>query len=231
MRVSTMTVYRLIKSGELPAIRVGKHLRIRGNDVGVVPRRARRAAPDRRRARKADRGPPPDRSRHRDERGPRRRARADGDLPRVTSFGQVALPPDAMRDGEVVDVAAVTAAIQRLWKELSLQKGEVRVGVASPRVLVRTRRPPGHVRGGPRRRAALPGPGAHPDPARRSGPRLPGPRGPARSAEPGGRRHRRPRRCSGCCSPPRTATWSPTSSARCGPPGSRSPPSTSSRSR
>lgn len=33
MRVSTMTVYRLIKSGELPAIRVGKHLRIKGNDV------------------------------------------------------------------------------------------------------------------------------------------------------------------------------------------------------
>jgi type IV pilus assembly protein PilM len=61
-----------------------------------------------------------------------------GDLPRITSFGQVALPPDAMRDGEVVDVAAVTAAIQRLWKELSLKKGEVRVGVASPRVLVRT---------------------------------------------------------------------------------------------
>jgi excisionase family DNA binding protein len=33
MRVSTMTVYRLIKSGELPAMRVGKHLRIRGHDV------------------------------------------------------------------------------------------------------------------------------------------------------------------------------------------------------
>jgi excisionase family DNA binding protein len=33
MRVSTMTVYRLIKSGELPATRVGKHLRIRGGDV------------------------------------------------------------------------------------------------------------------------------------------------------------------------------------------------------
>ena len=29
MRVSTMTVYRLIKGGELPAIRVGKHFRIR----------------------------------------------------------------------------------------------------------------------------------------------------------------------------------------------------------
>lgn len=33
MRVSTMTVYRLIKSGELPAIRVGKHLRIRRTEV------------------------------------------------------------------------------------------------------------------------------------------------------------------------------------------------------
>ena len=43
-----------------------------------------------------------------------------------------------MREGEIVDVGAVTAAIQRLWKELSLKKGEVRVGVASPRVLVRT---------------------------------------------------------------------------------------------
>jgi type IV pilus assembly protein PilM len=61
-----------------------------------------------------------------------------GEMPRVTSFGQVALPPDAMREGEVVDRAAVAAAIQRLWKELSLRKGEVRVGVASPRVLVRT---------------------------------------------------------------------------------------------
>jgi type IV pilus assembly protein PilM len=61
-----------------------------------------------------------------------------GDPPRLTSFGQVALPPGAMRDGEVVDPGAVTAAIGRLWKELSLKKAPVRVGVASPRVLVRT---------------------------------------------------------------------------------------------
>jgi excisionase family DNA binding protein len=33
IRVSTMTVYRLIKSGELPAIRVGRHLRIRRRDL------------------------------------------------------------------------------------------------------------------------------------------------------------------------------------------------------
>jgi excisionase family DNA binding protein len=33
MRVSTMTVYRLIKCEALPAIRVGKHFRIRTRDL------------------------------------------------------------------------------------------------------------------------------------------------------------------------------------------------------
>ena len=33
MRVSTMTVYRLIKSGELPAVRVGRSYRVRGSAV------------------------------------------------------------------------------------------------------------------------------------------------------------------------------------------------------
>ncbi|HEX6331927.1 MAG TPA: helix-turn-helix domain-containing protein [Actinomycetota bacterium] len=33
MRVSNMTVYRLIKSGDLPAIRVGKNYRIRESDM------------------------------------------------------------------------------------------------------------------------------------------------------------------------------------------------------
>ncbi len=33
MRVSNMTVYRMIKSGQLPAIRVGKNYRIRESDV------------------------------------------------------------------------------------------------------------------------------------------------------------------------------------------------------
>jgi excisionase family DNA binding protein len=33
MRVSTMTVYRLIRGGALPAIRVGKHFRIRARDL------------------------------------------------------------------------------------------------------------------------------------------------------------------------------------------------------
>ncbi len=33
MRVYNMTVYRLIKAGDLPAIRVGKNFRIRRTDV------------------------------------------------------------------------------------------------------------------------------------------------------------------------------------------------------
>ncbi len=33
MRVSTMTVYRLIRDGSLPATRVGKNFRIRQRDV------------------------------------------------------------------------------------------------------------------------------------------------------------------------------------------------------
>jgi excisionase family DNA binding protein len=31
MRISTMTVYRLIKAGELPAVRVGRSYRVRGS--------------------------------------------------------------------------------------------------------------------------------------------------------------------------------------------------------
>ncbi len=33
LRVSNMTVYRLIKAGELPALRVGKNYRIREGDL------------------------------------------------------------------------------------------------------------------------------------------------------------------------------------------------------
>ena len=33
MRVSSMTVYRLIKAGDLPAVRVGRSFRVRDTDV------------------------------------------------------------------------------------------------------------------------------------------------------------------------------------------------------
>ena len=177
MRVSTMTVYRLIKAGELPAIRVGKHLRIRERDVAKYLDERIVGTIDRRRDRGGDR------------RMARRLIGLDigtnavrvaelelSDPPRLTSFGQVALPPGAMRDGEVVDPAAVTAAIQRLWKELSLKKAPVRVGVASPRRARAHRRPADDVGRRARRRPAIPGSGPDPDPARGRRPRLPGAR-------------------------------------------------------
>lgn len=33
LRVSTMTIYRLIRSGELPAVRVGRNYRVRQRDL------------------------------------------------------------------------------------------------------------------------------------------------------------------------------------------------------
>jgi excisionase family DNA binding protein len=33
IRVSNVTVYRLIRAGDLPALRVGKHFRIRAHDL------------------------------------------------------------------------------------------------------------------------------------------------------------------------------------------------------
>lgn len=35
LRVSTMTIYRLIRSGELPAVRVGRNYRVRQSDLDV----------------------------------------------------------------------------------------------------------------------------------------------------------------------------------------------------
>lgn len=55
----------------------------------------------------------------------------------VTRFGQVTLPPDAVRDGEVADIPAVSAALRRLWAEAGFKDRKVAVGVANQRVIVR----------------------------------------------------------------------------------------------
>lgn len=63
---------------------------------------------------------------------------APGDPPVLRAFGQVGLPEGAMAQGEVLDPAAVTEAVKRLWRDVGLPKrAEVRVGVATPRVVVR----------------------------------------------------------------------------------------------
>ena len=52
-------------------------------------------------------------------------------------FGQVALPEGAVRDGEVVDVAAVAAAVKQLWAQAKFSTKKVVVGVANQKVVVR----------------------------------------------------------------------------------------------
>lgn len=57
--------------------------------------------------------------------------------PTLERFAQVTLPPGAIRDGEVVDAAAVSASIRRLWTEGGFKGKRVVVGVANQRVIVR----------------------------------------------------------------------------------------------
>src|SRR2546421_12989724 len=55
----------------------------------------------------------------------------------LTRFGQVALPPGAVRAGEVVDAPAVASAIRRLWREAGFRARSVVVGGGNQRVVVR----------------------------------------------------------------------------------------------
>ncbi len=55
----------------------------------------------------------------------------------LQKYGEVSLPAGAVRDGEVVDEAAVTAAVKRLWAEHRFSSKHVHLGVANQRVLVR----------------------------------------------------------------------------------------------
>ena len=61
-----------------------------------------------------------------------------GDTPLIRRMGQVGLPVGAVVDGEVADVDAVSIALQRLWSEVGFSSKEVRVGMSSARVIVRT---------------------------------------------------------------------------------------------
>lgn len=58
--------------------------------------------------------------------------------PALVRFGQVALTPGAVVAGEVVDAAAVSVAIKRLWREAGFKGKRVVTGVAGQRVVART---------------------------------------------------------------------------------------------
>lgn len=55
----------------------------------------------------------------------------------LEKFGQVAVHEGAVRDGEVVDSAAVAAAIKQLWSATRFSHKNVVLGVANQRVIVR----------------------------------------------------------------------------------------------
>jgi type IV pilus assembly protein PilM len=59
------------------------------------------------------------------------------DGPAVTRFGQLSLPHGAVVAGEVVDHAAVGAAIRSLWEQVGFSSRDVSVGVGNQRVIVR----------------------------------------------------------------------------------------------
>jgi type IV pilus assembly protein PilM len=60
-----------------------------------------------------------------------------GDRPRLQLMGQVGLPAGAVKDGEVVDPAAVAGSLRQLWKEVGFKSRSVRVAIASARVILR----------------------------------------------------------------------------------------------
>lgn len=58
--------------------------------------------------------------------------------PVLTRFGQLEVPAGAMRDGEVVDPAAVGDSLARLWKQVGFKgKRNIVLGISNQKVIVR----------------------------------------------------------------------------------------------
>lgn len=57
--------------------------------------------------------------------------------PTITNFGGTELPPDAVREGEILDGAAVAKALQHLLERTDVKARKVWLGVANQRVVVR----------------------------------------------------------------------------------------------
>ena len=55
----------------------------------------------------------------------------------LTAFGQVALPPGSVADGEIRDPGPVSEAIAQLWERAKLRSKKAIIGVANQRVVVR----------------------------------------------------------------------------------------------
>lgn len=57
--------------------------------------------------------------------------------PTLSRYGEVPLPPGAVRDGEVNDIAVVADALKALWTQAKFTSKDVNIGVGNQRVVVR----------------------------------------------------------------------------------------------
>ena len=55
----------------------------------------------------------------------------------LVQFGQLALPPGAVRDGEVAEPSTVASALQQLWNQSKFSTRAVNLGVGNQRIVVR----------------------------------------------------------------------------------------------
>jgi type IV pilus assembly protein PilM len=60
-----------------------------------------------------------------------------GRAPQLVAAGEVALPPGAAKDSEILDRDAVAVALQRLWADARISSRDVVLGVGNRRILVR----------------------------------------------------------------------------------------------
>jgi type IV pilus assembly protein PilM len=60
-----------------------------------------------------------------------------GRVPTLVAAGEVALPPGAAKDSEILDRDAVAVALQRLWADARFSSRDVVLGVGNRRILVR----------------------------------------------------------------------------------------------
>lgn len=60
-----------------------------------------------------------------------------GDEPTILAAGEVALPPGAAKDSEIIDPQAVALAIRQLWQQCKVRSRHAVLGIGSRRVFVR----------------------------------------------------------------------------------------------
>ncbi len=57
--------------------------------------------------------------------------------PAITHYGKIAVPPGAIGEGEITDVAAISELLKELWRKAKISQREVHLGVANQKVIAR----------------------------------------------------------------------------------------------